>query len=313
LTLPAAKYSIDSKTESDSEKSTLEPTAAVEPEFDRIADLYDETRRALGDQTVSAMRGMLSAHFCKSILEIGVGTGRVARPLLECGFEVTGMDISSRMMEKAKPKGVKNLVRADGSKIPFQSKTFDATLMAHVFHLLENPFPIMREAARISKIGLFGLVRGKEDSGRGRFWLLAESEHASDEDSRKLAEERRARFRQIAEKYGWKWDLSRASRAGREHQILETFPPDDLKVLSDTIVTQTLEDLISRFEKGAYSFLAKMPDQMRKEIVEEMRKNVAASTTRMVQRREVYELAMWKSERLSGTSFQDFSWSSEQN
>ena len=82
---------------------------------------------------------MLATHDCRSILEIGVGTGRVSLPLYWNGYEITGVDISRKMMAKGKGQGFTISHPANGSQVPFRDKSFDATLMAHVFHLLENP------------------------------------------------------------------------------------------------------------------------------------------------------------------------------
>lgn len=73
---------------------------------DRIADVYDEwpgvptnTDRAVAFLAELAGRG--------PILELGIGTGRVALPLVERGFTVSGIDSSAAMVAKlrAKPGG----------------------------------------------------------------------------------------------------------------------------------------------------------------------------------------------------------------
>ena len=271
------------------------------PEFDRIADVYDETRRGLDDETLKGIKDVLTKHACHSILEIGVGTGRVALPLIRSGYEVTGIDISRRMMEKAGEKGVESLFLAEGSKAPFRKESFDATLMAHVFHLLEDPLPVMREAARVSCVGVFALVRKRDGTRPFSFFSGADDSSASvdNEDARKYFEERRERFRKISQKYGWNPSTA-LLRWRREWEILETYPPDDLRQVSDVVVNESLEDRISRFEKGRYSFMSRMPDEMRREIIEEMRSSWrtfpegAATQTR----HEVYQVALWNSNRL---------------
>ena len=279
----------------------------AEFEFDRIADVYDETRRALDGETLNGIRGMLTKHACHSILEIGIGTGRVSLPLMRSGYDITGADVSRGMMQKAKVKGVTNLILADGRVTPFREKSFDATLMAHVFHLLDDPLVVMREAARVSRVGVFALVRkstgnrpwfpfywggGPQPTGSGK---------PEDEEAAKFFEERRERFSRIAEKYHWSWDPSRRLHNWRrEQEILETYPPDDLKVVSDVLSNESLEDRIARFQKGAYGFMSEMPAEMREEIVKEMRTN-ASSFPQWAQRprHEVYQVAVWRSASLS--------------
>jgi ubiquinone/menaquinone biosynthesis C-methylase UbiE len=276
------------------------------PMFDQIADVYDETRRGLDNDTLQGINDMLTSHGCHSILEIGVGTGRIAIPLVKSGYEVTGVDISRRMMEKARAKGMESLLLAEGSKVPFRKKSFEATLLAHVFHLLDDPLSVMKEAARVSGVGVFALVRKRTET---RSWSLfygvdslAGKKSESDEATRKFFEERRERFRKIFEKYGR--DPSQIFRNWRrEQEVLDTYPPDDLKVVSDTVVTENVENRIARLEKGSYSSVLRMPDEMRKEIIEEMRSYSSSLWTLppevvMRPRHEVYQIAMWNSNRL---------------
>jgi len=279
-----------------------------EVEFDRIADFYDDTRRALDNETLDGVIEMFTRYECQSVLEIAVGTGRVSAPLMNRGYDLTGVDISRRMMEKARTKGLANLVLADGRTTAFKDKSFDATLMAHVFHLIEDPLAVMREGARVSRVGVFLLLRkgGGERPWFG-FWggggpppTGEGSQGVVDEAAAKFFEERRERFRKIAEKYHWKWDSARrAHNWGRETEILENHPPDELKVVSDAVITETLEERIARFQKGGYGFMSDMPVPMREEIIEQMRADAPSlpEWTRQP-RHEVYQVAMWRSERL---------------
>ena len=70
---------------------------------DRIADVYDEwpgvpksTDRAVAFLADVAGRG--------PILELGIGTGRVALPLVERGFAVSGIDSSAAMVARLRDK-----------------------------------------------------------------------------------------------------------------------------------------------------------------------------------------------------------------
>ena len=290
--------------------TTLDGSGLVVAEFDQIAEVYDETRRPLDEETVNGMKEMLTKHGCKTILEIGVGTGRVAFPLASSGFDVTGVDISRKMMDRAHAKGIENLVLANGSQVPFKDRNFDATIMAHVFHLLEDPMSVLRESARVSKIGVFALVRKGRRWGRwqGFFYGTPETskpdrigDGVTDESTSKYFEERRQYFRALAEKYGWRPDFQLHARNWqREQEILESHPPDDLKIVSDIVVSESIKDRISRFERGTYSSMLGMPEEMRKELIREMRANAAEHPDRISQpRNEVYQLAMWKPQKFT--------------
>ena len=81
--------------------------------------------------------------------------------------------------------------------------------------------------------------------------MIQSLEVKSDEATRKFIEERREHFRKIFQKYHW--NPSRPFlNWRREWEILEMYPPDDLKEVSDVIVNESVEERISRFEKGDY-------------------------------------------------------------
>lgn len=72
---------------------------------ERIADVYDEWHRAM-DPT-DTVEVLVSLAGSGPVLELGVGTGRIAIPLAERGLEVHGIDASPAMVERmrAKPGG----------------------------------------------------------------------------------------------------------------------------------------------------------------------------------------------------------------
>ncbi|MGH2524372.1 MAG: class I SAM-dependent methyltransferase, partial [Anaerolineales bacterium] len=92
------------------------------------------------------------------VLEAGIGTGRVARPLLARGVSLTGADLSRKMMNRlleALPPGVARpaLVEADATELPFASGVFDVVLSVHVYHLIADWPKALRETRRVLKPG----------------------------------------------------------------------------------------------------------------------------------------------------------------
>src|SRR5207245_9975502 len=73
---------------------------------------------------------------CRTILDVGTGTGRFAQYLIDSGFNVVGIDVSLDMMAKAREKNLRNLVQADAHQLPFRDSTFDGTILIHVLHLV---------------------------------------------------------------------------------------------------------------------------------------------------------------------------------
>ena len=76
---------------------------------DRIADRYDDFYATLpfGGDLATEVAFLKELSGDGAALELGIGTGRVALPLLEAGVEVHGIDASAAMLERlrAKPRG----------------------------------------------------------------------------------------------------------------------------------------------------------------------------------------------------------------
>jgi SAM-dependent methyltransferase len=67
-----------------------------------IADVYDELYQQLDpSDAVAAIRSLANG---KPVLELGVGTGRIAVPLAEAGVDVSGIDISEPMLARLRAK-----------------------------------------------------------------------------------------------------------------------------------------------------------------------------------------------------------------
>ena len=67
-----------------------------------IADVYDEWMRPIGPAAAVAALAQLAGE--GPVLELGVGTGRLALPLAERGLEVHGIDASEAMLAKLREK-----------------------------------------------------------------------------------------------------------------------------------------------------------------------------------------------------------------
>jgi trans-aconitate methyltransferase len=74
---------------------------------ERIADVYDELPHVKAQETEPAVEFLASLASRGPVLELAIGTGRVALPLKQRGVDIRGIDASPRMVEKlrAKPGG----------------------------------------------------------------------------------------------------------------------------------------------------------------------------------------------------------------
>ncbi|UCE37210.1 MAG: class I SAM-dependent methyltransferase [Thermoplasmata archaeon] len=132
------------------------------PFFDDIADIYDETR-GLPNETmnhvVKVLVDQLQDH--NPVLEIGVGTGRLAKPLQKEGIEVLGIDISEIMLKKALEKDLANLILGDCCALPFKGSSIDSIISVHVLHLLEDYNIALSEIAKVGKRNLISILYKK--------------------------------------------------------------------------------------------------------------------------------------------------------
>jgi len=71
---------------------------------DRIADVYDEHVADLGLDTAGAVETLASLAGDGPVLELAIGTGRLAVPLAQRGLEVHGIDASEGMVAKLREK-----------------------------------------------------------------------------------------------------------------------------------------------------------------------------------------------------------------
>ena len=120
--------------------------------FDRVAGIYDKTR-GLPPKTMEKVVQKIAHELkdCRKILDAGCGTGRFAKPLQALGFEVVGIDISAKMLEKAKEKGAKNLLLSDVCFLPFTDSSFDAAISIHVLHLVRGWKIALRDMVRVTR------------------------------------------------------------------------------------------------------------------------------------------------------------------
>ena len=120
--------------------------------FDHVAELYDSTRqlpRDIEEFVQATLRSLLS--HSQPTLEIGVGTGRIARLLADAGVPVLGLDASLPMLRVLNRKMGSMAVQGDAHALPFASKSVSSTLFSDVLHLLHDPWRAMNECARVAR------------------------------------------------------------------------------------------------------------------------------------------------------------------
>ncbi len=93
-----------------------------------------------------------------NILDVGTGTGFLALLLAEMGHNVTGIDISRRMLEKSRQNAdMMNLavdfMHGDAEKLPFEDEVFDIVVNRNLLWTMPDPMAAVDEWSRVVTSG----------------------------------------------------------------------------------------------------------------------------------------------------------------
>jgi ubiquinone/menaquinone biosynthesis C-methylase UbiE len=246
--------------------------------FTQISPVYDATRAPLDDATIDTIAAKLHERNIVSVLEVGVGTGRIARPMSERGFEITGVDASPGMLAKARAKGVGRLVRGNAYQLPFRPGSVDTTLFVHVLHLLDDPVAALQEACRVGRQGATALVRPPRDDTES-------SGPKSENGPRRVVAEILAR-----EGYPVPRRPGTGGPRRQESRLLRAVPPDRLEIVADRTETEPLARRLDMIEMGAARNFLDIPSEILRRAVAEARTQLGDRT---VTYRRVEALATW--------------------
>jgi SAM-dependent methyltransferase len=238
--------------------------------FDRVADAYDSTRGLSPEimaRIIDSMQDILAG--CRTVLDVGVGTGRFAGPLIERGFRLVGADISLPMMLKAKQKGLEDLVIADARMLPFRDRAFDSVLIVHLLHLVDDWVSVVHDVGRVASMFVISLVRSSSGFRIRREYL-------------KLREE-------------MGHPLKRLNNA--EEGLRQLLPPKQVRPVGEFTTTVNSGEAIASLEKGDYAISWDLPPQLHSRIIGKLRSEFGAKD---YARTDTYEIAVWTPEQLCG-------------
>ena len=114
--------------------------------FEKFSDKYDawfEKNKDIYKAELDLISQLLPSS-SKSILEVGVGTGRFASPL---GIEY-GVEPSEQMAVLSKQRNIK-VIRATAESLPFRDNSFDCILMVTAICFFDNILKAFKEAFRV--------------------------------------------------------------------------------------------------------------------------------------------------------------------
>lgn len=101
------------------------------------------------------------------ILDLGCGTGLSSRPFLERGWQVTGIDGTISMLDRAQELPYTELIEQDlESPWPVEDRAFDGIVMIGVMEYIANPGALFRQARRkLVDSGVFGVTVPYKNQG----------------------------------------------------------------------------------------------------------------------------------------------------
>ncbi len=131
--------------------------------FDDMAELYDETR-VYDDRCFDYSLDFFSDRFppdeFNNLFYPGIGMGRIAVPLAERGYKITGIDISEKMLRLLKEKlelaaqsPPISIQNADVLDLPFADGTFDIAIAVHFFYFVPQWERAVDEILRVIRDG----------------------------------------------------------------------------------------------------------------------------------------------------------------
>ena len=232
--------------------------------FDRVADVYEETRR-LPPAVLDGLAEQMSSVFEQGrVLDAGVGTGRYAAALADRGLTVVGLDIARRMLDRARDRHMDRLVQGELTHLPFRDGAFDHAIAIHVFHLVPDWRALVRELARVT-----------------RTYVASTRETHSPE---------------IHPSYDEKIGRGARPKVGIDPQELADRCPAVLPFPRITLVErQTAEAYLDILGKKVMSHQWDVPDDVHERAMQELRTELAGKSWDL---KRTWELVVWRAEDL---------------
>lgn len=127
----------------------------IKNRYNRISKVYDILEKPMESMFSSEWRDITIGKIeGQKLLEVGVGTGKNLVYYPE-SLDVTGIDFSVKMLEKAKEKTKDlnhiKLIKMDAQNMAFNDNTFDTVVTSCVFCSVPDPVAGLKEIRRVCK------------------------------------------------------------------------------------------------------------------------------------------------------------------
>lgn len=146
----------------------------IRADFDRLARLLaEEPERP--ERYESFLLAQIPVR-CRRVLEVGCGTGRLARAIADRGTAVTAVDASPEMIRLARNRssGAASIEFACGdfSDLPFDPGSYDGVVSVATLHHMSFPEAVARMKRLVAPGGVFVLHDLRSPTGAGD-WLAS--------------------------------------------------------------------------------------------------------------------------------------------
>lgn len=136
----------------------MESPDAVVKIYDRWGKFYDFVFKHVFHEGRNVGVDLLNLKPGERLLEVGVGTG-LSLPLYPPTSEIVAIDISSKMLEKAREKvekmGLRNVEIGvmDAQNMAYEDNSFDCVTACYVVSAAPDPHKVVSEICRVCKPG----------------------------------------------------------------------------------------------------------------------------------------------------------------
>jgi len=128
------------------------------------------------------------------VLDIGIGTGIFALELMKYQTEITGIDVSEKMLDIARSKGLTNVSVGDAVSLDFPDESFDLVISITALEFIKEYEKAISEMVRVCKRGGRVVVG---TLGSGSLWALKRRRAARNDAGSIFREARFFSFREL--------------------------------------------------------------------------------------------------------------------
>jgi SAM-dependent methyltransferase len=113
--------------------------------------------RAMDRWLETCLPSLLAVHHGERVLDIGCGEGSHLLLLKGLGLDISGVDASPYMINRARERLGRRCTLKTGmaEALPFEDNAFDLSVMIQTLELVENPLEALREAGRVTRRAVF--------------------------------------------------------------------------------------------------------------------------------------------------------------